>query len=174
MRKSFAVAVAFSLLALVSPASAHWRDAIVGGAKAGPIVLGETTVRQAKRWFGEPTDQRIVQKGCVRAVKVKWGDDLIVFAQRYQGRFQPIGEAVVGTRVLRSEELGNFQIHTRRDLRVGDSEERLRELYPNAQPETHRGHTHYVLGTGRNAGRLLGKVIDGTVMALETVPYEWC
>ena len=166
-----ALLVAGAFAGTAGPSIAHWEDAIIAGRKAGPIRLGETTIRQAKRWFGEPTDQRVVRIGCVKAVKVKWGEDLIVFAGRDRDRIYPIAEARVGTPVLRSEKLGDFRIHTRRGLRVGDSEERVRELYPKADSQTHKGHTHYIIGEG---AELLVRVDNGEVVMLETRPYEWC
>ena len=172
MRQFLTAAFVIGGLALsAAPTSAHWEDAIAAGRKAGPIKLGETTVRQAKRWFGEPNDQRVVEIGCTKAVKVKWGEDLIVFAGRSEGKIYPIAEARVGTRVLRSDKLGDFRIHTRRGLRVGDSENRVRNLYPKADGQTHKGHTHYLLGDG---AQLLARVEAGEVVMLETRPYEWC
>lgn len=59
-------------------------------------------------------------------------------------------------------------------LRVGDSEGRLRALYPIAGRHTHDGHTHYTIGESRRGTRLLAKVVNRTVVQLETAPYEFC
>lgn len=171
--KTIALGLVLSAGLMGTPAQGHRSDLIAAGRRAGPIVLGETTVRQARRWFGEPTQRKVVEVGCIRAVRLRWARRLQVFAPRYRGETEAIAEARVKRRTIDAGPKGEITVHTRRGLRVGDTEGKLRRLYPGARPETHRGHTHYSLASGFD-GRLLAKVVRGRVTAMLTGPYEFC
>jgi hypothetical protein len=155
-----------------APAQAHPEDLIRAGERVGPIRLYETTVREAKEWFGEPDAKRVIRRGCVRAVRLRWTGTFKMFAQRYRGRNEPIAEVHVLARTVTSTTFGTLKFHTLRDLRIGDSEKKLMREYPGARGETHAGHTHYVIEDRES--RVLAKVVDGSVVALEAHPYEWC
>jgi hypothetical protein len=171
--KSIAVAI-IGLVAAIGPAPAHTADLIAAGDRAGPIVLGESRLSQLKNWFGEPTARKVVSVQCVNAVRMRWGTRLVVLAPHYQGRTQRVAQATVSTRTIHSSRDGDLTMHTEKGLHVGDSEERLRELYPNRKGDTHRGHTHYFLGYGKNDGTLWARVEAGTVVNLQVGPYEFC
>jgi hypothetical protein len=155
----------------VAPVQAHPID-LMKPNRAGPIIRGETTIAELRAWFGRPTDRQIKRVGCVRVIRARWGSKLKVYASRGEVR---IAEAIfVRARRIRSAEHGDLRMHTRRGLRVGDSEDRLRELYPRSRGETHAGHTHYRLRTGDFGAYLMAEVVDGEVVQLEAWPYEFC
>lgn len=155
----------------VAPAQAHPVD-LMKPNRAGPIIRGETTMSELRAWFGRPTDRKIKRVGCVRVIRARWGSNLSVYASRGEVR---IAEAIfVRAPRIRSAEHGDLRMHTGRGLRVGDSEDRLRELYPRSRGETHAGHTHYRLRTGDFGAYLMAKVVDGQVAQLEAWPYEFC
>jgi hypothetical protein len=155
----------------VTPAQAHPID-LMKPNRAGPIIRGETTIAELRAWFGRPTGRTIERVGCVRVIRARWGSELTVYASRGEVR---IAEAIfVRARRIGSAEHGDLRMHTSRGLRVGDSEDRLRELYPRAKGETHAGHTHYRLGTGDFGAYLMAKVVDREVVQLEAWPYEFC
>jgi len=155
----------------VAPAHAHPIDLMTSN-RAGPILRGETTMGELRAWFGRPTDQNVKRVGCVRVTSASWGSKLRVYASRGDIR---IAEAIfVRARRITSAEYGDLRMHTRRGLRVGDSEDRLRRLYPRSTGEMHAGHTHYRLRTGDEGAYLMAKVVDGDVVQLEVWPYEFC
>jgi hypothetical protein len=171
MRKR-ALAVVIGLLAagaVIAPVRAHESDVMTPGGKVGPIQTGETTVREMKDLFGEPRSKTVKRVGCSKVLQLRW-DKIQTFSYRSE-------RIVVDVRVrsdrVPSEE-GVLRFHTRRGLRVGDSEARLRELYPKRKPMTHPkgGHVHYKLGGEYE--KLLAKVVDETVVELEAAPYEFC
>ena len=151
---------------------AHRADLIRAGKRVGPIKIYETTLRETKRWFGEPTSRKVVERACVRNVVVlRWGRDLKVYAGRYEGKTAPIAEVHVWD-TLHSSVHGDLTIHSRRYIRVGDSEKKVKRKYPGVRAETHEGHTHYMLEEPYD--KVMAKVVDGTVVALEARPFEWC
>ena len=164
-------AVMVVTVALPSSLSAHEADLIKAGRKAGPIRLQRTTLSQARDWFGEPLRRRNFQYQCIQAIRVTWPEPQIIFTRDEERRAVT---AKIRDRTVSSNEHGTLRIHTKKGLRVGDSERRLRELYPNKEGETHRGHTHYILVSGPNDGRLLARVERDEVVELETGPYEAC
>ena len=171
----FTVAMAVAAMAVIgSPVSAHKMDSIRAGRRAGPIKLNETRLRQLKDWFGEPTAKKVTRVGCIRAVRMRWGRRIVAIAPRFEGKVFPVAEVRVSKREVHFDSIGDLRLHTRRGLRVGDSERRLRRLYPHARGETHRGHTHYILRSGPSDGRLLAKVVDKVVVDIVTGPYEFC
>lgn len=155
----------------VAPAQAHRRD-LVTPDRAGPIVRGETTMRELRAWFGDPTYLKTVRVGCERVISAGWDRQLRVYATRE--RPSTVGAIFVRARTIRSAEHGDLSMHTGKGLRVGNSEERLRRLYPRSEPETHGGHTHYRLRTDDTGAYLMAKVVDGVVVQLEVWPYEFC
>jgi hypothetical protein len=175
MRKRALLSVVGLVLALPGPGlQAHPIDAIAVGEHVGPIRLNESRLPRLKEWFGEPTSRKIIEIGCVRAVKMRWGVRLVAIAPRYRGRTQRIAQVLVLRRTIHSSAHGDLTIHTGKGLRIGDSEDRLQELYPNVDGETHRGHTHYVLRANSLDGRLLARVERGIVVNFLVTPYEFC
>ena len=59
-------------------------------------------------------------------------------------------------------------------LRIGDRNRKVRRLYPNAEPITHAGHTHYRLREAPDNGYMMAKVVDRRVVQLELWPFEFC
>jgi hypothetical protein len=171
LRVVLASLVASGGLGIAGAAMADGPD-VIRPAMAGPIVREETTLAQMRDWFGAPTVRRPVTVACSRVTKVRWGRRLEVYAWRDEGRH--VAAVFVRKRSIHSSEHGDLRIHTRRGLRVGDSERRLRRLYPHSRPMTHAGHTHYRLASGRFNAYLMGKVVDHEVVQLEIWPYEFC
>jgi hypothetical protein len=159
-----------SNLAVMGGVTAHPRDEVWPG-RAGPIVRGETTMPELRSWFGEPHSRRVVRVGCVRVLRARWRG-LKVYV--YRGEDRTVGATFVRKRTLESSEHGELRMHTSRGLRVGDRHRKLKRLYPNADPIKHGGHIHYRLRTGRFQSYMMGKVIDGRVVQLESWPFEFC
>jgi hypothetical protein len=158
-------------LVATSPATAHRLDLMTPN-KAGPIRRGETTMRQMRRWFGAPTARKVVRVGCVRVIKARWGRRLMVYASRDTRR--TVEAIFVRARRITSTRHGDLDTHTRKGLRVGDRERKLRRLYPKRRPITHAGHSHYRLATGRYGTYLMAKVVNHRVVQLEAWPFEFC
>jgi len=57
---------------------------------------------------------------------------------------------------------------------VGDGVGKLQRLYPHSEGDTHAGHTHFRLKTGRYGAYLLARVENRRVVQLEAWPYEFC
>jgi hypothetical protein len=171
LRIVLAVAIGCSGFAVAGAATAHNPD-VIRPAKAGPIVREETTLAQLRDWFGPPTVRRPVTVACSRVTKARWGRRLQVYAWRDEDRH--VAAVFVRRLSLHSTEHGDLAIHTARGLSVGDSERRLRRLYPRARPQTHAGHTHYRLRTGAYDAYLMAKVVANDVVQLEIWPYEFC
>lgn len=171
IEKTAVVIAAGLVLAAIAPAAAHRKD-LVTPARAGPIRRGETTMNQMRRWFGAP-DARVVRRvGCVRVVKASWDQGLRVYASRGDER---IVEAVfVQSASVTSSRHGELAMHTRKGLSVGDRKRKLERLYPNAEPMTHAGHSHYRLRTAPSGSYLLAKVVGREVVQLEAWPFEFC
>jgi hypothetical protein len=159
-----------SSLAAMGGATAHPRDEVWPG-RAGPIVRGETTMAELREWFGAPDDRRVVRVACVRVLRARW-NGLKVFVNR--GDDPTVGAIFVRKRTLESSEHGELRFHTSRGLRVGDRHPKLKRLYPNADPIDHAGHIHYRLRTGKSGSYMMGKVIDGRVVQIESWPFEFC
>jgi hypothetical protein len=171
IRVTVAVTVMASSLVLVTPVRAHNGEDVTPN-KAGPIRRGETTMAEMREWFGEPSANEVVRVGCVRVNRVRWGQRLKVFTQRDDHR--TADTIFVRKRVVSSSEHGDLTMHTAKGLKVGNRERRLRNLYPNAEPITHSGHTHYRLDTNREGEYVMAKVVDNRVVRLEVWPYEFC
>jgi hypothetical protein len=155
----------------VAPAEAHRLD-LMTPSSAGPIVRGETTLRDLREWFGSPTQLQRVRVGCERVIKAGWNGDLRVYVAGERPR--TVRAVFIRARNITSAEHGELTMHTRERLRVGNSEARLRRLYPDSMPETHGGHTHYRLRTDESGSYLMAKVVEGVVVQLESWPYEFC
>jgi hypothetical protein len=154
------------------PASARLVEEIRAGRRIGPIRLGETTLSEARAWFGEPAARRRMQLGCIRAIRARWGRRLVVFFA--------LGDrtAVQGTvrkRTITSDRHGELSIRTRRGLGIGDSNRKLRRLYPNARRVKHRRHwDHFLTREGRPRLVAITRTKRGRVAALFSGPYETC
>lgn len=168
---ALAVSVAGVALVSTSPAQAHRLD-LMKPNRAGPILRGETALRDLRRWFGPPTARKVIRVGCERVLSARWGRKLRVYASR--GEPRTVEAIFVRSRRITSTDHGELRMHTRKGLRVGNREERLRRLYPRSRPETHAGHTHYRLTRGRYGAYLMARVVDGRVVQLEAWPYEFC
>lgn len=166
------VALVAASVAITTGAQAH-RGEDVTPAKAGPIVRDTTTMREMREWFGPPTARKVVMVGCIRALRARWGTDLKVYAPRGEnGRI--VGAIFVRSRSVTSTEHGELNWHTKKGLKVGDRNRKVRRLYPNAEPITHAGHTHYRLRGGGDNGKMMAKVVDRRVVQLEVLPFEFC
>jgi hypothetical protein len=163
--------IAFTVAGTV-PALAHKAD-LMNPHRAGPIVRNETTMAEMRDWFGAPSDRTTKMVGCVRLTKVRWNEGVTAYTSR-GGAPRLVLATFIRSRSIHSEEHGDLEIHTKRDLRVGDRERRLRRLYPGAGPITHAGHTHYRLGTAPSGAYLMGKVVGNEVVQLENWPFEFC
>lgn len=162
-------------VALVSmaatPAVAHRADLITAKGKVGPIQNGETTISDMRDLFGDPSERKVVRVGCSRVIKLRWGNELQTYTYRGDDSRHIIDVKVLARRVHAGDAV--YRIHTYKGLRVGDSEAKVKELYPDsAAGEPHNGHTHYLLGD--RGTKLLAKVVDGFVVQLEAAPYEYC
>ena len=160
------VAVMLAAGAVITPVGAHEKD-VMTAKRVGPIQMNETTVREMKDMFGEPRSRKVVRVGCSKVVRLRWNG---IQTMSYRSQ-----DVVVDVRV-RSERVrsknGYYEFHTKRGLRVGNSEAWLRNKYPHRKGRTHAGHTHYILSD--KGTRLLAKVVDETVVELEAAPYEFC
>ena len=96
----------------------------------------------------------------------------MVYASRQSVR--KVAAAFVKKRKLESSVHGTLRLHTRPGLRVGDGVRKLRRLYPRSKGQTHAGHTHFRLKTGRYGAYLMARVEDRRVVQLEAWPYEFC
>lgn len=155
----------------MAPAQAHRLDRVTPH-RAGPIVRGETTMRELREWFGDPSRRKTVPLGCERVVSAGWNRKVRVYSTRERPR--TVAATFVRARTVSSAEHGDLAMHTGKGLRVGNSESRLRRLYPRSESETHAGHTHYRLRTDADGPYLMAKVVDGDVVQLEVWPYELC
>ena len=176
MLRAGAVALMAALVSSSPWASASKRrvEHIRAGTRVGPIVLGETSLRRAQSWFGAPSGRRRMGLGCIEAIRVRWGDGLEVFFST-RGRKRAI-EGTIRKRAISSREHGRLEVHTRKGLRVGDSNRRLRRLYPGKRPVEHGRHYDWFLAAGPTDGRLVAitKRKRGKVVALFAGPYENC
>lgn len=169
-----AVGLAAGTLSLAGLASAHPVDAVKAGTRVGPIRFGVTTLKESKAHFGDPTSRQRVRLGCIRAVRVRWGNKLQVMYTTDTPRLAI--EATVRQRTIQSAISGALTFHTRKGLRVGDRGARLRRLYPNANTEKHGRHWDHFLVSSARYGRLVAitKSRRGPVAALFSGPYENC
>ena len=154
------------------PASAHKAD-LMNTHRAGPIIRNDTTMTEMRDWFGAPDDRRGKQVGCIRVTEARWSEGVTVYASRGDSP-NLVLTTFIRERTVESAEHGDLVIHTKRGLRVGNREGRLRRLYPGADPITHAGHTHYRLGTAPSGAYLMAKVVGNRVVRLENWPFEFC
>lgn len=152
---------------LGTPVAAHDRDLMTVGGRVGPIKTGETTVAEMRDMFGDVKSRAVIRVGCSKVVRLRWGK---IQTFNYRGENEIVDVKIRAEKVPSRD--GVYRFHTRRGLRVDDSEARLRELYPGADGIEHGNHTHYILG--QRGTKLMAKVIDGTVVELEAAPYEFC
>ena len=159
---------ALAAAALVTSASAHDRDVVTPN-RVGPIEMNETTVAETKEIFGEPRSRLVKQVGCFKVVRLRW-DGLQTYHYKQS---KTIADVRIRDEQIQAAQ-GVYRFHTKRGLQVGDTEARLRELYPHRKPMTHPGggHVHYRLAGEYN--KVLAKVVDGIVTELEAAPFEFC
>ena len=171
MIRVMTIALSLALVMMAAPAGAHQADLMTARGKVGPIQNGETTTADMRELFGEPSEKKIVRVGCSRVIRLRWGNELQTHT--YKGDVdRHIIDVMVLARVVHGEG-AVYRFHTYKGLRVGDSEEKVNELYPgSAAGEPHNGHSHYMLGD--RGTKLLAKVVDGVVVQLEAAPYEYC
>lgn len=173
-RKSL-VGMSVALVVLTAaPAVARPADLVKAGSRLGPIRLSETTLDDARSWFGAPSVRRRVRLACIRAIEVKWGKRLLVYFEAAGDHDAVQGE--IRRRRLRSRNHGLLKLRTVKGLRVEDGHRRLRRLYPRANGERHGNHFDYLLRSSPGGGRLvaLTKYRKGRVKGLFAGPYETC
>lgn len=173
-KTSFLIIVLLMVTLMAGSAAAHKVDVVKAGKRLGPIHLFETTLDEAKSWFGSPTGRRTVQLGCIQAIRVKWGRKLMVFFDKSKDHVAIQGE--IRRRHLRSAKHGVLRPHTVKGLRVKDSHRKLRRLYPNADAFRHGGHYDYFLRSSPHRGKLVAitEYKRGHVRRLFAGPYETC
>ena len=132
MRSRWVAVLGLAILVVGPTAAAATTEATITVNGLGPLKIGETTLAEAKDQLGEPTKVNPLGDGCfARMKRLSWGDDLkILFV--HSG-----GQHVVHTPKVMAKQFpvaGNdrWQVATARGLQVGDSMERMFELYPNA------------------------------------------
>ncbi len=165
-----AVALAAAPLDVV----AHERDLVTARGTVGPIQTGETTIRDMRRMFGDPASRAVVRVGCSRVIKLRWKNQLQTYTYKADDERRVIDARVLARHVDAKDEDDAFSFHTRKGLRVGDRESKLRKLYPEKTGDRHKGHTHYLLRESKYGTRLIAKVVDRRVAQLEAAPYEYC
>jgi hypothetical protein len=171
VRKLILAPLVALLLLVGSSTNAHVPD-LAKPARMGPIRRNQTTMAQMRKWFGDPTVRKVIRVACIRVIKARWGRSLMVYAYRDEAR--RIGAVFVKKASLQSTKHGALRIHTFKGLRVGDGVRKLRRLYPRSEGDTHAGHTHFRLKTGRYGAYLLARVESRRVVQLEAWPYEFC
>jgi hypothetical protein len=166
------VAIALSLIA-GGTVHAHERDRFTAK-QAGPIDVGKTTLDQTTKWFGDPSVTKKVQRGCVKVTMARWGKSLKMYHYRIDGELE-VAEVWVWRRTVTSTKHGDLTMHTIKGLRVGDSLDRLLELYPEASKYKYKGKTFYELRPATpSKGRLRAVVKDEKVRGLINAPWEYC
>lgn len=175
MKRTACLLTSLLVVAMVAgPAAARPVDLVKAGTRLGPIRFFETTLGETKSWFGAPTARRKVRLGCIRAIKARWGQRLLVFFTTTRDHTAIEGE--IRRRRLRSKEHGPLKPHTLKGLRVGDGYRKLSRLYPRADTNRHGNHFDHFLRYSPDGGRLaaLTKYRKGRVRALFAGPYENC
>jgi hypothetical protein len=163
-----ALAIVGAQVLVAAPAIANDPE-LITARRAGPMKLSTSTFDDAKGFFGDPTSTSTKMVGCSKVTDARWRGRLKMYF--YQDDRESVADIRVRDRTIRSGEM-RLTIHTRRGLKVDDSEARLQELYPHKKGITHHGHTHYILRDRES--KLLAKVVDGVVVELEVAPYEFC
>lgn len=175
MRRFIPIVMAAGLVIGMTPAMAHERDLITPGGRVGPIRTNRTTTAEMKQIFGEPSSRKVIRVGCSRVIRLRWRDQIQTLTYSGDEQRRIVDVKVLARDVQTSQAGRTYSFHTRRGLRVGDSEARLRELYPGRRDgHSHRGHTHYLLGESDSGTRLIAKVVGRKVVELEAAPYEFC
>jgi hypothetical protein len=166
------VALTVSLTSERSSAlAANGRD-LINRKHAGPIKIGKTTFKRAKKIFGKPTKNKIVQRGCIKVRRARWGRALtIYFGKDASGTAT---EVRIQKREIGSKTKGLLRIHTKKGLRVGDATKRVRKLYPRAQRYRVKGKWLWELKRNTLKGRLQAWTNNGKVVRLSNGPYEYC
>ena len=146
------------------------RDDLVTIDRAGPLKRGDTTFRDAKRWFGEPTRKDRHPYQCIRVIDAVWRNRLRLLFDTFDNS---LVVAIVRDRSVQSERHGELAFHTRKGLRVGDRAREVRNKYPNADRHEHRNYNHHILVRSGN-GRLEATTKNNRVTELRSFPYEAC
>ncbi len=160
-------AVVVALGALAGAASGGSVHVIQGDKNAGGIKIGASTAADVERLFGAPSTSRVLSaQTCQQSWK---GLRLVVQFFTFDGK--PCAERVALTAIV----TGRAAWRTNVGLRVGDSVERLKTLYPRARLRTRfQGDAGYWLvtrqicaeaGGGPYPG-LLARITGGRVSAL--------
>jgi hypothetical protein len=104
----------------------------------------KTTLADAKAQLGEPTKINPIGRGCWdRMKRLSWGDHLkILFV--YSGDHHVVHTPKVMAKQFPVAGNDRWRVATGRGLEVGDSKERMIELYPNADNHG-RGRTYTLL-----------------------------
>jgi hypothetical protein len=176
MRKTtIALGLAGALL-LGGSAGAHNAD-LISRARAGAIRINKTTVKQAKAWLGDPSRTVRTKIGCdVPVTKLFWGDDAKAFFWEVDGK-RRASEVWIKQRTIALPSGDDLTIHTKRNLRVGDSLKKLKNKYPNTTfyrvPGQGRFYDLHPATKSADA-RIEAIVRNKEVVALRNAPYEYC
>jgi hypothetical protein len=117
---------------IVGPAAAATTDATITPSRLGPLRISKTTLAEARAQLGEPTKVNPLGDGCfARMKRLSWGDDLkLLFV--YSGEHHVVHTPKVMAKQFPVAGNDRWQVATARGLQVGDSKDRMFELYPNA------------------------------------------
>jgi hypothetical protein len=164
MRLKLLIAVPLVLLLAAGSSGAATTEARITPVRLGTIRISETTLEEAKAEFGEPAKIKPLGTGCWERMKrLYWGDDLRILFVYVDGR-----HVVLTPRVsARHVDLANgdrWRVATAEGLEVGDTEDRLRELYPRARNYGSRTYTLEVRNEYQYLSAILGQ--DDRVKAL--------
>lgn len=172
LRSLVALLLAATVAAVATGArvEAHPADVIVTGTRAGPLVMGETTLTDAKDWFGSPDSLTKRRYQCIRVITAVWPGLRLKFSQE----LQRLVEIKIRAHEIVSFEHGRLRFHTRRGLRVGDTLLHVHQKYPDAPFYTHDLHIHHVLHLRFPVGRVEATTRLGLVTELLVAPWELC
>ena len=143
---------------------------LVSTRRAGPFKRGVTTFQQAKEWFGPPDRVTHHDYQCIRVKDARWFNKFRVTFDRFDNTMVV---AIIKRRVVNSDQHGELDFHTKKDLRVGDGVRELRSKYPNARRHDHNGYAHHIL-VSNGFGRLEATTENRRVTELRSFPYEAC
>lgn len=164
------LAATIAALATTARVEAHPTDAIVTGTRAGPLVIGETTLDDAKNWFGNPESLTKRRYQCIGVINAVWAGLRLKFSQE----LQRLVEIEIRADEIESAEHGRLRFHTRRGLRVGDTVLHIQQKYPDGAFYMHDLHIHHVLHLRFPVGRVEATSRLGFVTELLVAPWELC
>ena len=133
--------VSFLVVALASGVLAATTTAEITPNRFGSLRLAETTLEEAKDILGDPTRVKRLGQGCWDKMKrVWWGDELRILFILSQGK-HVVHTPRVTAPIIDVANGDKWRVETGRGLQIGDTRERLLELYPNAKNYGSRTYT---------------------------------